>query len=98
MPLSPPLPRPLPAMNAEPEWENWMITGELSLAAASITPLIVFDPVQLAAGRANCSALARAKTSLTSAPVMTPGANSRRISVMLRDATRRRRLLPGNPV
>ena len=50
-----------------------MITGELSLAAVSITALIVFDPVQLAAGRANCSALARAKRSLTSAPVMTPG-------------------------
>ena len=70
-------------MNAEPEWENWMITGEFSLAAVSITPLIVFDPVQLAAGKANCSALARAKRSLTSAPVMTPGANSRRMLLIL---------------
>ena len=60
-----------------------MMTGEFSLAAVSITPFIVFDPVQLAAGRANCSALARANRSLTSAPVMTPGANSRRMLLIL---------------
>ena len=73
---------PLPAMNAAPLWENWMITGEFTAAAASITPFIVLRPVQLAAGRANPLALARAKTSLTSDPVITPGAKSVRISLM----------------
>ena len=48
----------LPATKAPPLLENWMITGLLSLPAVSITAFMVFDPVQLAAGMANCSALA----------------------------------------
>ena len=59
-----------------------MITGELTFAAVSITAFIVFDPVQLAAGRANPSALASAKTSFTSLPMITPGAKSRRSVLM----------------
>ena len=66
---------PLPATNAEPPWENWMITGELTAAAASITPFIVSLPVQLAAGRAKPCCLARANTSDTASPVSTPGGN-----------------------
>ena len=47
----------MPARKAPPLLENWMITGLLSLPAVSITALTAFDPVQLAAGMANCSAL-----------------------------------------
>ena len=48
----------LPPTKADPLVENWMITGLFSLPAVSITAFIVFDPVQFAAGMANCSALA----------------------------------------
>ena len=71
-------------MNAEPLWENWMMTGAFTDAAASITPFIVLVPVQLAAGMANSLDLARAKMSWTSEPVMTPGAKSVRIALMSR--------------
>ena len=40
----------LPATNAEPLLENWMITGLFSLPAVSITAFIEFVPMQLAAG------------------------------------------------
>ena len=48
----------LPATNAAPLVENWMITGLFSLPAVSITAFIEFEPMQLAAGMANCSAFA----------------------------------------
>jgi hypothetical protein len=73
----------LPATNAPPLLENWMITGELSLAAVSMTAFIEFEPMQFAAGRAKPFALASAKTSCTSEPVMTPGAKSLRGAVMM---------------
>ena len=64
-----------------------MIIGELTFAAVSIAAFIVFDPVTLAAGRAKPSAFARAKTSFTSLPTITPGAKSRRSVLMAADAT-----------
>ena len=71
----------LPATNAEPLVENWMITGLLSLAAVSITAFIEFDPMQLAAGIANCSAFANANSWATESPVRTPAGKSFRRSV-----------------
>ena len=59
-----------------------MIIGELTFAAVSIAAFIVFEPVTLAAGRAKPSAFARAKTSFTSLPTITPGAKSRRSVLM----------------
>src|SRR5688500_8369022 len=55
-----------------------MITGEFSLAAVSIVAFMEFVPMQFAAGRAKPLAFAKAKTSLTWGPVMTPGAKSLR--------------------
>ena len=51
--FSPALESPFPALNCAPPLENWMITGALSFAAVSSTPLIVFDPVTFTAGSAN---------------------------------------------
>ena len=45
-------PSPLPATNAPPPFENWMMAGASSAAAVSITPFMVLDPMQLAAGSA----------------------------------------------
>ncbi len=66
-----------------------MITGELTAAAASITPFIVLVPVTLHAGMAKALAFANAKISLTSVPVITPGAKSLRISLMWMSVLRR---------
>ena len=44
---------PFPAKNCAPPLLNCIITGELTFAADSKTPLIVSVPMQLTAGNAN---------------------------------------------
>ena len=61
-----------------------MITGLLSLPAVSITAFIELEPMQLAAGIANCSDLAYAKSCATASPVSTPAGKSFRRSVTSR--------------
>ena len=59
-------------MNDTPPFENWIITGEFTAAAASITELTVSVPVQFTAGIAKPFSLARANISPNVAPVATP--------------------------
>jgi hypothetical protein len=67
------LSRPLPAKNCAPPLENWMIAGEFSSLAVSMTAFTVLVLMTLTAGSAKCLALARSKIACNSSPVATPG-------------------------
>lgn len=53
-------------------FENWMIAGEFSSLAASMTAFTVLVLMTFTAGRANFFALAKAKTAWQASPVATP--------------------------
>src|SRR6056297_172908 len=65
--------RDLPAKNVPPPLENWMMTGEFAVCAASSTALTELELTTFTAGSANPSACARRKIAMTASPVTTPG-------------------------
>ena len=54
--------KPLPALKAAPPFEYWIMTGEFTALAASMTALAELDPITFTAGRAKLFSLAIART------------------------------------
>mmetsp|Transcript_64642 Transcript_64642/g.204069 ORF Transcript_64642/g.204069 Transcript_64642/m.204069 type:complete len:200 (-) Transcript_64642:38-637(-) len=63
----------LPAMKRPPPLENWMIMGDLALAAASRHEQMREEEVTFTAGMANSLSRANARRVMRSSPVTTPG-------------------------
>ncbi len=64
---------PLPALKVPPPLENWMITGEFTSFAASITAFIELVPTTFTAGKAKWFSFAIWNTFWRSSPKITPG-------------------------
>src|SRR6056297_3117311 len=63
----------LPAKKLPPPLENWMMTGELAVCAASSTAFTELELITFTAGKAKPSACASRKIAMTASPVTTPG-------------------------